>query len=416
MSFCPLVRQYHVVALAFSLGMAVHYPASAACSSTHFIRGDADCDGQVVLTDGILVLNFLFGRGALPCLDAADADDDGKINVTDAVRIFRALFSGLGPLPLPYPSWGEDQTWDALGCGLGAPSCTGDFRAEHLGDLSASGAAEPSGIALSRVFEGILWIANDADSRRDRRLHAVRPDGSRVSTLRLCLGDADCRASESLDIHTDWEGMALGADTNASEVVYIADIGNNRTPKPRTRFWIHRVPVTDPRGAGNRDLKRDAGEFDTLFIEYPGSQPRDAEVLLRDPVTGRLFVVDVDGNLFRYPGSERPGENVVLELVGTIEHFGEVHHFPSGGDVSPHGRWLILKSGYEVRFFPWDPEETQGTPVAGPPCGLDLRWILGFDEPFFHAGAVCFDSDTSFVSLEERGATWVFRISFPAEE
>jgi hypothetical protein len=82
-----------------------------------FVRGDADQDGAVTLTDAILILDHLFRGGARPaCADAADADDSGAMSLTDAVAILLRLFQGGAPLPAPYPGRGGDPTPDGLAC------------------------------------------------------------------------------------------------------------------------------------------------------------------------------------------------------------------------------------------------------------------------------------------------------------
>src|SRR5690606_20694741 len=49
-----------------------------------FIRGDADANGDVNLSDAITVLHALFLAGPpVACDDAADATDDGELNLTD---------------------------------------------------------------------------------------------------------------------------------------------------------------------------------------------------------------------------------------------------------------------------------------------------------------------------------------------
>jgi hypothetical protein len=83
-----------------------------------FIRGDADADGRLNLTDAVAMLNYLFLDGALPpCLDAADADDSGGIDLTDPVTALNYLFLGSRPLPPPGPGarW-FDPTADGLTC------------------------------------------------------------------------------------------------------------------------------------------------------------------------------------------------------------------------------------------------------------------------------------------------------------
>lgn len=81
-----------------------------------FRQGDADGDGSVVLSDAVLILNWLFRGGPSPaCADAADADDSGAVNLTDAIRIPRWLLQGGEPPPAPGPaSCGADSTPDSL--------------------------------------------------------------------------------------------------------------------------------------------------------------------------------------------------------------------------------------------------------------------------------------------------------------
>ena len=85
---------------------------------TPFRRGDADGVGQVDLTDGVFLLNFLFLNGpAPPCFDAADVNDDGELNITTGVFLFNFLFVS-GPIP-PEPgsmACGIDETADDIDC------------------------------------------------------------------------------------------------------------------------------------------------------------------------------------------------------------------------------------------------------------------------------------------------------------
>jgi hypothetical protein len=69
-----------------------------------FVRGDADGNREVLLTDAVITFQFLFQGGVRPpCLDAVDADDDGAINITDGIYTLRFLFLGGPPPPPPFP-------------------------------------------------------------------------------------------------------------------------------------------------------------------------------------------------------------------------------------------------------------------------------------------------------------------------
>lgn len=104
-----------------------HFEGGETCSVTcevqlvrfvpSFRRGDVDGGGTVALNDAVLVFMFLFTAEGRPprCLDAADADDDGEISITDGIRILEVLFGGLGDIPAPgFQRCGDDPTADDL--------------------------------------------------------------------------------------------------------------------------------------------------------------------------------------------------------------------------------------------------------------------------------------------------------------
>ena len=101
---------------------------------SRFVRGDADSSGEIELTDGIVILNFLFTGGDPPaCMDAADVDDSGgdRPDISDAIALFGWLFLGRTPPAPPTPGeadyveadCGIDPTDDAMGCERSAGTC-----------------------------------------------------------------------------------------------------------------------------------------------------------------------------------------------------------------------------------------------------------------------------------------------------
>jgi hypothetical protein len=83
-----------------------------------FLRGDANEDGEVNLSDPIAVFNDLFlgvvARAS--CRKALDANDDGDVNISDGVFVLNFLFSNGRPIPPPYPGPGVDPTPDPIPC------------------------------------------------------------------------------------------------------------------------------------------------------------------------------------------------------------------------------------------------------------------------------------------------------------
>lgn len=83
-----------------------------------FIRGDVNADGNVGISDGVDILNRLFGvtPGGFTCEQAADINDSAVVDVADAVIILTYLFLGGNEPPAPFPACGVDATPDLLTC------------------------------------------------------------------------------------------------------------------------------------------------------------------------------------------------------------------------------------------------------------------------------------------------------------
>ncbi len=95
-------------------------------ASPLFRRGDSDGDGQVVLSDSLYTLNWLFLDGDEPgCRDAADVDDDGRVTLSDPIFALNWLFLDGRVVPAPgAAACGRDPTRDSLSC-ESQPACGG---------------------------------------------------------------------------------------------------------------------------------------------------------------------------------------------------------------------------------------------------------------------------------------------------
>lgn len=81
-------------------------------SGAGFIRGDANRDGRLDISDPIHILGFLFSNGILICQDAGDVDDSGQHDLADPIYLLMHLFvDGPDPKP-PFPEPGIDATDD----------------------------------------------------------------------------------------------------------------------------------------------------------------------------------------------------------------------------------------------------------------------------------------------------------------
>lgn len=99
-------------------------PRAATGARGPFIRGDANRDGAVDISDAVATLDLLFqGRvQGVPCPDAADANDDGSVDVSDAIYTIFFLFLAGERIPPPFPAPALDPTTgDPFTCGDSEP-------------------------------------------------------------------------------------------------------------------------------------------------------------------------------------------------------------------------------------------------------------------------------------------------------
>ncbi len=113
-NFLSLDPEEPIVRIGFTGGVIDNFsftPLPDLPAATQFIRGDANSDGVVNITDGVFVLNFLFlGRTTPPCREASDANADGDVNITDGVFLLNFLFAGGPEPPAPFGECGTDPT------------------------------------------------------------------------------------------------------------------------------------------------------------------------------------------------------------------------------------------------------------------------------------------------------------------
>src|SRR2546428_247196 len=107
-----------------SLWALVLVSLGARLEATEFIRGDANSDGVVSISDAVFSFYFLFMGGVPPeCASAADTNDDGHVDFSDPIVGLSALFLGAPPPPAPFPNPGPDPTpkLDCAAYGNGSP-------------------------------------------------------------------------------------------------------------------------------------------------------------------------------------------------------------------------------------------------------------------------------------------------------
>jgi hypothetical protein len=161
---------------------------------------------------------------------------------------------------------------------------------------------------------------------------------------------------------TTWSGHATDTEALAPGepgYVWVGDIGDNIGR--RSSVEIFRVPV----GRGDRTVQPTAYQ-----LTYPGGAT-DAETLLRDPVSGRLYVASKNvfgGVLYAVPEHLDPSRPNVLKSVGRVLPIA------TDGAFFPDGKHLIVRDYTEAVVYAWPslqpvgafplPQQRQGEGIA----------------------------------------------------
>ncbi len=203
------------------LGMGFLTPDVTIAQTFH--RGDIQRDGNLNLGDPVQLFIQLFrGEEPFECEDQADADDDGQITLTDGILILTHLFLNGPQLPPPHLSGcrGVDLTSDDLDClsgGVGTefpPSLKVWFESANPSQLGIRtreilpqeedlfGAYSTStGIPVHVVIESTPSF----DSLIPAPLFGVTPDGhlGKARFSLICDQDLKTIDDEVLPKHTD---------------------------------------------------------------------------------------------------------------------------------------------------------------------------------------------------------------------
>ena len=123
----------------------------------------------------------------------------------------------------------------------------------------------------------------------------------------------------------DWEALAPGKDADGKPLLWVGDLGDNRSTWPSVRVYR----IAEPSQLGEQDVAWTA--YDLRFPD--GS--RDAETLLVDPADQRLYVVSkrVDGAaVYEAPAHLR------TDRVNVLTRVASAPSVVTDGSFSPDGK------------------------------------------------------------------------------
>jgi hypothetical protein len=202
----------------------------------------------------------------------------------------------------------------------GAARAAADDGPRKLCTIKDPRIGESSGLAASRRHPGIVYTFNDSGGRP--QVYAVGPDCRTRATLTFAGAH-----------NRDWEAMALGPDG-----IYVGDIGDN-LDGAWPYVTVYRIP--EPTRLRTQTLRAT-----TYRIKYADG-PRNAETMMIDPRSGRLYIASKAFGDSLYEGPKKlrtSGFNVMHKVSGAP-------FYATDGAFAPDGRTFVIRGYWDAEIY-----------------------------------------------------------------
>lgn len=210
------------------------------------------------------------------------------------------------------------------------------------GRLNAVINDETSGLVASTRHKGILYIHNDSGDTS--RFFAISEDGTLNAIYTFQVDHT--RKNGVRDV----EDIALGKGPKGRRYIYIGDIGDNNA----RRSFITIYRIREPKPGIAAGVSEIAVKADPLHLRYPDG-PRDAETLMIDPLDQLFYIIskrEDSVSVYTAPLRYKSGDTVMLVKRTTLFFQGNTSaKWISGGDISPDGRQVLVKSYLNVFYW-----------------------------------------------------------------
>ncbi|MEU8277782.1 hypothetical protein ACFYOK_20710 [Microbispora bryophytorum] len=222
------------------------------------------------------------------------------------------------------------ETADAQTAETAQTAARADDRERLLFRIRDERVGESSGLAVSPTHKGIVYTHND--SGNGPQIFAIGQDGRTRATFTI--GNAEAR---------DWEGIAASTDRATGRgVLWIADTGDNLADGGGGGWPdVSVYKVAEPRTMKDATLRAVRYRF-----RYADG-PRNAEGVMVDPRTGRLYIVskEFSGGVYAAPAKLRTDKVNVLRRVGSAPLMA------TDAAYAPDGSSFVIRTYFSASVY-----------------------------------------------------------------
>ncbi|XP_048728493.2 uncharacterized protein LOC125646303 [Ostrea edulis] len=215
-----------------------------------------------------------------------------------------------------------------------APAAPTFSRGINVGDISDHRITESSGLASSRIHSNVLYTHND------------RGDSSRIFALDANSGHVLAELNINNARNYDWEDIAVGVcpGTPTKSCIYIGDTGDHSGDGSVKNIYVVNEPVLLKDGSLNPII--------TLHYEW---NVVDCETIMVDPSGNVILISKVDGGngqIGKIPAAAFQNNAIYQIPKSAILNIPWTSHYdPVGGDISPNGREVLLRTHNSLFYW-----------------------------------------------------------------
>ena len=274
--------------------------------------------------------------------------------------------------------------WAASGINYDGTSLTlnNDFTRSECGTAYKSVMEEVSGLACSRTTAGYLWAHGDENTGDNKKIIAIKTDGTLAMTVKIS-GDPG---------RDDWEDIATGV-YGGKNYVFIGAVGDNDLEFKDTYYiyYFEEPEIT----SGTKTIS-----VNYIRFGYPDNKAHNTETLMYDNVEQVFYIADKvkDGicTLYSLPFKTDYGTSTkTLTKVCELGN-GSKFNYLTGGDITPDGRWMAIKSKKYVLLW-----ERQGTESLSETAKRRPVQIAAYEEEAQGESLAWLDATTFYTTSDQ---------------
>ena len=249
---------------------------------------------------------------------------------------------------------------------------------------------EVSGLACSRTTSGYLWAHGDENTGDNKKIIAIEPSGTLAMTVKIS-GDAG---------RDDWEDIATGV-YEGTNYIFIGAFGDNDS-KFNDKYYIYYLeePAVT---SGTQTL-----DVNYIRFGFPDNKAHNTETLMYDNVEQVFYIADKvkDGvcTLYSLPFRTDYGTEVQKLTEVTKLGNGGKFNFLTGGDITPDGKWMAIKSKKYVLLW-----ERQGDESLSETAKRNPVQVKAYQEEKQGESLAWLDATTFYTTSDQTKNTPIYK-------